>query len=125
MLTASTASALEKYETNKTQLDNLPSFVWKPRLFIMTDILNEPDDSMSLVRLLAYSDHFTLQGLCATTSSSLPNTTYPEAIVETIHAYGQVVDNLNSHVHPNSSFQPADELLTLVSSGPKVSFGSK
>ncbi|KAJ8133155.1 hypothetical protein O1611_g469 [Lasiodiplodia mahajangana] len=98
----------------------LPSFPTKPRLFILTDILNEPDDSMSMVRLLLYSNEFDLQGLCATTSSSLRNATHPEAISEIIDAYGLVVDNLNSHVHPESQFRAAASLKELVVSGPKV-----
>ncbi|KAI0102592.1 hypothetical protein GGR51DRAFT_287361 [Nemania sp. FL0031] len=98
----------------------LPNFPTKPRLFILTDILNEPDDSMSMVRLLLYSNEFDLHGLCATTSNSLRNVTHPEAINEIIDAYALVVDNLNSHVHPESQFRAAAQLKDLVVSGPKV-----
>lgn len=70
----------------------------KLRIFILSDILNEPDDSQSLVRYLLYSNEFQTEGIVATTSTWLPNETHPEAIHEIIRAYGSVVDNLNQHV---------------------------
>jgi hypothetical protein len=99
---------------------NLQQFSWKPRTFILSDILNEPDDSMSLVRYLLYSNEFDTKGICATTSWWLKNDTHPEEMQRIINAYGEVVDNLNQHVHPSASYQSADELLQLVTSGPKV-----
>ncbi|KAI1132577.1 hypothetical protein F5Y10DRAFT_260999 [Nemania abortiva] len=110
----------QAFAIQQANLSMLPNFPTKPRLFILTDILNEPDDSMSMVRLLLYSNEFDLQGLCATTSASLRNATHPEAITEIIDAYGEVVDNLNSHVHPESQFRAAAQLKELVVSGPKV-----
>ncbi len=44
-------------------------FTGKPRLLVLTDIGNEPDDQMSLVRLLLYSNELDLEGLIATTSN--------------------------------------------------------
>jgi hypothetical protein len=38
------------------------------RIFVLTDIENEPDDAMSMVRLLVYANHFDIEGLAATTS---------------------------------------------------------
>jgi hypothetical protein len=49
--------------------DYLDKFEGKPRVFVLTDIGNEPDDQMSLVRLLVYSNEFDLEGLVATTST--------------------------------------------------------
>ncbi|KAI1803963.1 DUF1593-domain-containing protein [Daldinia bambusicola] len=86
----------------------------------MTDILNEPDDSMSLVRYLLYSNEFDTRGICATTSWWLPNTTHPEEIRRIINAYGEVVDNLNQHVNPDLPYDSAENLLTLVTSGPSI-----
>ena len=43
----------------------------KPRLVILSDLSNEPDDEESLVRLLVYSDPFDIEGLIATTSTWL------------------------------------------------------
>ncbi|KAI1472629.1 DUF1593-domain-containing protein [Daldinia caldariorum] len=86
----------------------------------MTDILNEPDDSMSLVRYLLYSNEFDTRGICATTSWWLQNATHPEEIRKIINAYGEVVDNLNQHVNPDSPYDSAEKLLSLVTSGPSV-----
>lgn len=105
---------------NGTDREVLPEFASKPRYFLMTDILNEPDDEMSLVRYLLYTDQVETRGLCATTSATLPNSTHPEAIEKIVNAYGVVVDNLNSHAHPSSQFPQTDELLALITSGPKV-----
>src|SRR5689334_9250356 len=44
-------------------------FVGKPRVLVLTDIGNEPDDQMSFVRLLLYSNELDLEGLVATTST--------------------------------------------------------
>jgi hypothetical protein len=40
----------------------------KPRVFVLTDIENEPDDAMSMVRFLVYSNQWDVEGLAATTS---------------------------------------------------------
>ncbi|KAF3002298.1 hypothetical protein E8E14_002296 [Neopestalotiopsis sp. 37M] len=47
---------------NITPQDELQQYDWKPRIFILSDILNEPDDSMSLVRYLLYSNEFDTGG---------------------------------------------------------------
>ncbi|KAJ5242961.1 cellulose-binding protein [Penicillium citrinum] len=39
-------------------LTTLVTFPSKPRIFILTDMLNEPDDSQSLVRYLLYANEF-------------------------------------------------------------------
>ena len=41
-------------------------FVARTRVLILTDIANEPDDQMSLVRFLVYSNQFDVEGLVAT-----------------------------------------------------------
>lgn len=106
---------------NASVQDGLQPYNWKPRVFILSDILNEPDDSMSLVRYLLYSSEFDTRGLCATTSWWLKNATHPEEMRIIIQAYGKVVDNLNQHVHPTARYQSAEDLLQLVTSGPTVS----
>lgn len=92
----------------------------KPRIFILSDILNEPDDSQSLVRYLLYSNEFQTEGIVATTSTWLPNETHPEAIRKIIRAYGGVVDNMNQHVPEYKQYSPVEELLSVVFSGPTV-----
>ncbi len=40
----------------------------KPRVIVLTDISNEPDDEESMVRFLVYSSEYDVEGLIATTS---------------------------------------------------------
>ena len=63
----------------------------KPRLIVLTDIGNEPDDSMSMVRLLTYANEFDIEGLIATTSTHLRDATHREMIERRVRAYGQVL----------------------------------
>jgi hypothetical protein len=95
--------------------DTQPS---KNRIFVLTDIGNEPDDSMSMVRLLVHSDLYDVQGLVAVTSFWLPNVTLPWMIHDLVDAYGPVHENLQSH--SSSSFSSADYLRSKISSGPTV-----
>ncbi|MEJ5367234.1 MAG: nucleoside hydrolase-like domain-containing protein [Bryobacteraceae bacterium] len=86
----------------------------KPRLIVLTDISNEPDDEQSLVRLLLYSNEFDLEGLIATTSIHLRDKIRPDILRATIEAYGKVQPNLLRHA---PGFPPAERLLSLVKSG--------
>jgi hypothetical protein len=69
----------------------------KPRLFVLTDIANEPDDEESMVRLLVYANEFDLEGLVATTSTHLRNRTRVDLIHQQLDAYAQVRPNLLKH----------------------------
>ena len=66
----------------------------KPRLLVLTDISNEPDDEESLVRLLVYANEFDLEGLVATTSTWLKTRTRSDLIRRDIAAYAEVRTNL-------------------------------
>jgi hypothetical protein len=70
------------------------SFAGKPRVAIISDMGNEPDDQMSFVRLLVYSNQFDLEAMVATTSTWQRTATHPETMHNLIHAYSQVRDNL-------------------------------
>ncbi|QEG34166.1 DUF1593 domain-containing protein [Bythopirellula goksoeyrii] len=69
----------------------------KPRVLILTDIENEPDDAQSLVRLLTYANQFDIEGLVATTSIHQQDKTAAWRIKEIVDAYGQVQANLLLH----------------------------
>ncbi|MBB4034201.1 hypothetical protein GGR21_000086 [Dysgonomonas hofstadii] len=71
--------------------------ILKPRVFILTDINNEPDDEQSLVRLLVYSNEFDIEGLVATTSCWLKKDTREDLIRRQLAAYGLVHRNLSKH----------------------------
>lgn len=91
----------------------------KPRVFVISDISNEPDDAESLVRFLLYSNEFDVCGLVACTSTWMPRVTHCDDMEKIVHAYGNVVDNLNAHVHPDNQYQPAQYFLDIIKSGPK------
>ncbi|TLS27377.1 hypothetical protein PpBr36_04040 [Pyricularia pennisetigena] len=99
---------------------NLQTFPSKPRVYIVSDISNEPDDAESLCRYLLYSNQFDTQGLVACTSNWMKNRTCPQDMLKIIDAYAGAVDNLNKHVHIDHPYPPADYLRELVRSGPTV-----
>jgi hypothetical protein len=86
----------------------------KPRLLVLTDISNEPDDEESLVRLLVYSNEFDLEAIVATTSVWLRNRTRADLIRRGIEAYAQVRPNLLLHA---PGFPEAQALLAAVKTG--------
>lgn len=86
----------------------------KHRLIVLTDIENEPDDAMSLVRFLCYSNQWDVEGLVATTSVHQQNKTAAWRIKEILQAYGQVRDNLEKH---EPGFPSAAYLMSVVREG--------
>jgi alpha-L-rhamnosidase len=97
-------------------------FKEKPRVFILSDISNEPDDAESLVRYLLYSNQFCTEGLVATTSTWMKNKVCPQDMRKIIDAYAAVVDNLNSHAHPSNPYPTAEYLHSIIRSGLPVCF---
>lgn len=69
----------------------------KKRVIVLTDIENEPDDAMSLIRFLTYSNEWDTEGLIATTSIHQKNKLATWRIREIIDAYGKVRNNLLIH----------------------------
>lgn len=102
---------------DSSQLQHLTN---RPRLFILTDISNEPDDAESLVRYLLYANQFCTEGLVAVTSTWMKTKVCPQDVHKIIDGYGAVVDNLNKHCHPSSPYPSADYLRGIVASGPPV-----
>lgn len=86
----------------------------KQRLVVLTDIGGEPDDSMSLVRLLTYANEIDIEGLVATTSVWMKTSTHPDAIDEIITAYSAARPNLLRHA---KGFPSAQSLRTKVAVG--------
>lgn len=86
----------------------------KPRIVVLTDISNEPDDEESLVRFLVYSNEFDVEAIIATTSVWLRDKIRPEIIHGHIDAYDKVRDNLLLHA---SGFPAADVLRSVTKSG--------
>jgi hypothetical protein len=86
----------------------------KLRVFVLTDIENEPDDAQSLVRFLTYSNHWDVEGLVATTSIHQQKRTAPGRIRSIVEAYGKVRDNLEKH---EPGYPATDRLLAIIREG--------
>lgn len=69
----------------------------KPRVIVLTDIGNEPDDSESLVRFLLYANEFDVEGLIASTSVWQRDRVRMDLIDERLDAYEAVRPNLARH----------------------------
>ena len=91
----------------------------KPRVIVLTDISNEPDDEESLVRFLVYSNEYDVEGLIATTSTWLKKGPREDLIHRDIAAYAQVRANLLKHA-PDF---PAAEHLDAVTKTGKPDYG--
>jgi hypothetical protein len=74
--------------------EHVDDFTGHPRVVIISDIGNEPDDQMSFVRLLLYSNELDIEAMIATTSTWQKKATHPETMRQLIDAYGQVRPNL-------------------------------
>jgi hypothetical protein len=86
----------------------------KPRVFVLTDIENEPDDAMSMVRFLVYSNQWDVEGLAATTSIHQRKKVAAWRIREIVDAYAKVRDNLELH---EPGFPGADSLRAVIVEG--------
>lgn len=70
------------------------TFTGHPRVAILSDIGNEPDDQMSFVRLLLYSNELDLEAMVAVTSVWQKTATHPETMHRIIATYGEVRPHL-------------------------------
>ena len=86
----------------------------KSRVFVLTDISNEPDDEESLVRFLVYANEYDIEGLVATTSTWLRTHPREDLIRRQIYAYDLVRDNLLKH---KSGFPQKEQLLAVAATG--------
>ncbi|MFD2200401.1 DUF1593 domain-containing protein [Shivajiella indica] len=84
----------------------------KQRVFVLTDITNEPDDQQSLVRFLVYANEYDIEGIVATTSTHLRNNTRKDKIEELVRNYGKVRPNLDKHAE---GFPSMEYLLSVTS----------
>lgn len=89
-------------------------YVEKRRVLVMTDIANEPDDQMSMVRFLVYSNQFDVEGLVAATSTWMRQRVRPDVIRTVVDAYEQVRPSLLAH---QPGFPAADALRAVIVPG--------
>jgi hypothetical protein len=97
-----------------TPLLTLSAVNEKPRVIILTDIENEPDDAMSLVRFLLYTNQFDTEGIVATTSCWQQNKIADWRIFEILNAYAKIRSNLLKH---EPCYPTAEHLHSLVKRG--------
>jgi hypothetical protein len=93
---------------------HVDDFAGKPRVVIISDIGNEPDDQMSFVRLLLYSNEFDIEAMIATTSTWQKKATHAETMRQLIDAYAQVRPNLLLHA---KGWPEANDLASRVYTG--------
>jgi hypothetical protein len=86
----------------------------KPRVLVLTDISNEPDDEESLVRFLVYANEYDVEGLVATTSTWLPSGPREDLIRAQLDAYEKVRPNLALHA---AGYPTADALRAVTATG--------
>lgn len=95
-------------------LMNLHAETARPRVLVLTDIENEPDDAMSLVRFLTYSNQWDVEGLIATTSIHQKRKIATWRIREIVDAYAEVRDNLLKH---ETGYPSAEHLRSVIKEG--------
>ena len=103
--------------TIENQASLVDTFQGKPRVFVLTDIGNEPDDQMSLTRFLLYSNDFDTEGLVAVTSTWQREKVSPEIIQKVLSNYGRIRANLLKHA---AGFPASEKLSRLVKAGQPV-----
>ena len=108
---AATPPSADTFNRIATRLD---PYAEKQRVLVLTDIANEPDDQMSMVRFLVYSNEFDVEGLVAGTSTWMRNRVRPDVILHVIDAYEQVYPKLSLHA---PGFPAAATLRALVTTG--------
>ncbi|HKW17834.1 MAG TPA: nucleoside hydrolase-like domain-containing protein [Terriglobales bacterium] len=94
-------------------------FAGKPRVIVISDIGNEPDDQMSLIRFLLYSNEYDVEALIAATSTWQKTTVHPETMRTLITAYGEVRPNLLLHAQ---GWPSAEDFMAKVFAG-QTSYG--
>jgi hypothetical protein len=83
----------------------------KPRVIVMTDIANEPDDQMSMVRLLVYANQLDIEGLIATTSTWMRTTVRPDVLHTVVAAYAQARPGLDAQARGYPTAAALDALI--------------
>ena len=84
----------------------------KHRVIILTDIGADPDDTMSLVRLLTYSNQIDIRGLVATTSTFQKNRIEPESIHKVLDAYNAARVHLLQHESGYPTYETLSSMVT-------------
>lgn len=130
LITFGSVGSLFAQTAEPTHVDDFPG---KPRVVVISDIGNEPDDQMSLIRFLLYSNEYDVEALIAATSTWQKTTVHPETMRALAAAYAQVRRNLLLHANgwPTAEFLndrvfPGQTGYGMAATGPdKLSPGAK
>ena len=98
-------------------LFHISVFSQKPRLIVLTDIGQDPDDEQSMVRLLHYANEFQIEGLIATADNNYdkePPIVRTDIIHKFIDDYEKTLPNFLTH---SKDFPSANELRETVKRG--------
>ncbi|KAI0477450.1 DUF1593-domain-containing protein [Xylariaceae sp. FL0804] len=95
-------------------------YAHKHRTFICTDISNEPDDQMSLVRLLTYANELDIQTIAIVTSTWKNDSLDTASVYNVLDGYGNVTANLNANVPVGAEYPTAGEMAAKVKRGHPV-----
>lgn len=85
-----TAATIQSRQETKPRICEDSRYQNKSRVFIMTDISNEPDDQMSLVRLLTHSNELDIANIAVVTSTWKNDSIDVSTTLAVINAYGEV-----------------------------------
>ncbi|KAM3067778.1 hypothetical protein ACMFMG_011512 [Clarireedia jacksonii] len=108
------------HSVSAQQRCELSRYATQPKVFVLTDMSNEPDDQMSLVRFLTYANEFDIQGIAGVTSVWKNDSIDTSTIKTVINAYGNITTNLNKNVPQNATYPTGASLLPKVHSGHPV-----
>jgi hypothetical protein len=90
----------------------------KPRLIVLTDIGGDPDDTQSMIRLMAYANEFEIEGLIASASGTPGELkqaiVQPQLIRRIVEQYGEVRPSLMRHA---DGYPSAEALQQRIKSG--------
>ncbi|KAM3081285.1 hypothetical protein ACMFMG_005242 [Clarireedia jacksonii] len=99
---------LGSYEQSKKCANS--RYDYRHRVFIATDISNEPDDQMSLVRFLTYANELDIQGIAVVTSFWKNDSLDLSSVMKVLNAYENVTTNLNANVPEDAKYPTAADL---------------
>ena len=110
LFASAAASWGEPYQPSQLDMQSATS-----RLAAFTDIGNEPDDQMSLIRLLLYGNEIDIEALVATTSTWQCQEVRPDILHQIVSGYAKVRDNLTLHA---AGWPSAEEIASRIATGP-------
>lgn len=92
----------------------------RPRLVVLSDFYQDPDDLQSMIRLLVYANEIEIEGLLATSLTHGDGSVFAHLFHYTLADYAKVFPNLRLHERPGFPYPSPDALARLVHAGMPV-----